>query len=62
MPNFKTELDNKFKELIPKIENDNFKINDLLKLKSFIYQNYRNNYGDERENIKKAYNKIDYKI
>jgi hypothetical protein len=62
MPNFKMELNDKFEQLIPKIQNDNFKVNDLLELKSFIYQTYRNNYGDEKQTIKRAYNKIDYKI
>ena len=63
MPNFKTEIDNKFKELYPKMKNDDFKMNDLLELKSFVYEKFRNErYDEDLSKIKRAYNKIDYKI
>ncbi len=63
MPNFKTEIDNKFKELYPKMKNDDFKMNDLLELKSFVYEKFRNErYDEDLSKIKRAYNRIDYKI
>jgi|AACY02.6.fsa_nt_gi hypothetical protein len=63
MPSFEMELDKKFNKLFPKMKNNNFKMNDLIELKSFIYEKYRNeNYNEDLTNIKKAYNQIDYRI
>lgn len=63
MPNFEIEMNKKFNELIPKMQNDNFKLNDLVELKSFIHQTYRTeNYNEDFTKIKRTYNKIDFKI
>ncbi len=63
MTSFEMELDKKFNKLFPKMKNNNFKMNDLIELKSFIYEKYRNeNYNEDLTNIKKAYNQIDYRI
>jgi len=63
MTSFENELDKKFKKLYPKMKNDDFKMEDLINLKSFIYEKYRNeNYNEDLTKFKKAYNQIDYKI
>jgi hypothetical protein len=64
MPNFYTEIDEKFDELIEKVKvNDNkILIEEIISLKSFIYDMYMK--GNEFENlyIKRELTKIDLYI
>lgn len=62
MTTFHIEIDNKFKNAISKMKKDNFKMSDLTELKSFINDTYKNENSIIDKNIKRAYNKIDYKF
>jgi|688.fasta_scaffold10930_6 hypothetical protein len=60
MTYFHIEIDNKFKELIKKKKNYN--INDLIELKSFIYEIYQKENTIEDLNIKNGFKEIIFKI
>ena len=60
MTYFNIEVDNKFKELITKKKN--FNVNDLVQLKSFIYEIYQKENSIEDPRINKGFRKIDFKI
>jgi hypothetical protein len=60
MTYFHIEIDNKFKELIK--SKKNFNINDLIELKSFIYDTYQKENSIEDYNINNGFKKILFKI
>jgi len=61
MTYFEVEIDNKFNELINKMKRNNFNLNDLIQLKTFIRQTYSRENNIEDTNIKKSFRKINYK-
>lgn len=63
MPNFYISLDEKFDELIKKARiNKNIDINDIISLKSFIYDIYMKDNEFENSYIKKELMMIDLSI
>jgi Txe/YoeB family toxin of Txe-Axe toxin-antitoxin module len=61
MTYFEVEIDNKFNELINKMKRNDFNLNDLIQLKTFIRQTYSRENNIEDTNIKKSFRKINYK-
>jgi len=61
MTYFIIETDNKFNELINKMKRNNFNLNDLIQLKTFIIQTYNRENNIEDTNIKKSFRKINYR-
>jgi len=63
MPSFHINLDNKFDEIIINLrKKNNFNIDDLIELKSFIIDIYDKDNKDENECIRKSFKMIDFKI
>jgi hypothetical protein len=63
MTNFHIEIDNKFDNLIINIkQKKEITINDLIELKTFIFDIYYNNNNIDNEYIKKSLSMIDLKI
>jgi len=63
MTNFHIEIDNKFDNLIFNIkQKKEITINDLIELKSFIFDIYYTNNNIDNEYIKKSLSMIDLKI
>jgi hypothetical protein len=60
MTYFHIEIDNKFKELIK--NKKKYNINDLIELKSFIYEIYQKENTIEDINIKNGFKEIIFKI
>jgi len=62
MTHFHIKIDNKFDEVIVKMKKKSLKLNDIIELKSYIYDTYRNENNIEDTNISRCYNKIDFRI
>jgi len=63
MPSFHINLDNKFDEIIINLrKKNNFNIDDLIELKSFIIDIYDKDNKDENDYIRKSFKMIDFKI
>lgn len=64
MPNFYIRIDEKFDELITKakISNNIILLNDIISLKSFIYEVYMKDNEFENEYLRKELSKIELNI
>jgi len=62
MTNFHIKVDDKFKELFKKMNGNKIDINELLDLKTFIYDAYSSENSMEDKRIKDGFHMIDYKI